>query len=167
MAVVTCASALAGGAEKGAIAEWQARYDKGAQVYAKKDADGLANLLAPDWKDISSSGKVLHRGKSKDPIVAEFNAMKSMSAKFTVTDVKLKGIRAIIKRKVIIKCRMVPGADKVEHDMLYTSAGLETWTKMDGKWLISESRALTENMTIDGKPRGVHGHMPLDHKHGH
>lgn len=136
----------------------QARYDQMTQAYLKGNPALLQPLLAPDVKFIDTQGETLPVAAvlaSIDP-----NVMKYTAVQYELRDVKLDGNKATVRAwQSVAGNALAAGTPQP-----FEGSGLseDLWQKVNGQWLLSESRILETETRIAGQVIRQVAAPPLD-----
>jgi hypothetical protein len=155
--VVVCLAAsfgLAGAAQGPGFSkkQWQALYDKGTECLNRKVYDKIAAYFAPNWKHYTPAGKVDETGNDPARLENQFAGMKTILVHFDVLSSEKKGAAILVHTHFIFSLWTQPRHDHKSHHVLNVGLADDTWSKTNGRWLMSATRTLTEKPTMDGKP---------------
>jgi ketosteroid isomerase-like protein len=129
----------------------QKLYNSLAAAVKKKDAKACLGFLTADYKDIDIKGKAQTRKEFEKTIKDQFAQPVTVSKfEITVTKVMAKGadLEAENTAKMAVSITL---SDKKVHKLEQTSTSRDTWTKVNGKWLLKTSKTLTQKKLLDGK----------------
>ena len=131
----------------------QALYDKLGAALKKKDIKAVEALTTPKTVNITADGTTLARDewlKSLDTQLKAFTTMNS--AVFTITGVKMAGGNMVADGSLHLAATIAAPNGK-PHKLDATNKEQDTWTKINGKWLLLIQKDLPGGVTlIDGKP---------------
>lgn len=139
-------------------ADLAAQYDKLMEANCTLDKEAYARLLADDFTTVMPDGTRLNRELALDSIDPEQLSYQKLD--YRVEDVKLEGDTATVQfwngAEAIMK---VVG---VEQPLTMESRSEDLWRKINGEWLLSESRILEMTTTASGQTTRQVAQAPLD-----
>jgi len=141
-----------GAPKKNSVKEWQTRYNEGAKLFGSMNAKMLSQYLTSDWKSIGPDGKVMEQGNDPVKLQKQFDALKSMHVVFHVMNVKHVGSDILVHSSTSMTMITKPGPDKKTHEIVDKSLAEDTWVKQGAKWMMKQTKAIKDHMTMDGKP---------------
>lgn len=128
-----------------------AQYTKFNQGLIKKDLKSTFSLLTPDAKFIEVGGQTRTHEQMHQMMEQMLSTMTISKATNTIDKLKVTGETAIAE--VTLKSSgAMKGEDKKTHTVGYISKSRDTWTKTAEGWKLKQIVAVSENMTMDGKP---------------
>ncbi|MCA1597385.1 MAG: nuclear transport factor 2 family protein [Chloroflexi bacterium] len=134
--------------DRKAIAAMYAAEEKAVR---NSDVEALDNILAPDYKIISTSGKVTGREEAIAGSEQLFDAVKTGFVHIEhIQSISLRPDSAIVnvRELSIIPVRTPDGR---LHKVRVSATGRDFWVKTDAGWRAKQSRQLTRNtVTVDG-----------------
>lgn len=133
------------------IARWQAWYNDGAQFFDHKDFNRLSEVLSSDWKNIDSHGKVTMQGNDPDKMKAQMGSASRIRVNFRVLGVKRTADGYNVRTYSRFAMTM-NGPDHKRHHIVQSGTSIDSWVRQDHKIVMTQTKALTEHNTMDGKP---------------
>jgi ketosteroid isomerase-like protein len=132
--------------------EIQAAYSRQDAAVAAKDVDGFVAIETPDAVDFDTDGTTETVAQGRQMMAQVMAAMKHCEASSVITGISLTDARSAV---VTIKEHMVmvgapPG--KATSTMVSEGTSRDNWVKTASGWRLKASHALTDRMTVDGKP---------------
>ena len=143
-------SAVADTAQDQARKAIQANYVKRDAAASRKDANAYWSLRTDNFVWISKNGKRKTAKQLKPETVKMFNAAESLNGRAIIQKFTLKGDTAtvLVKDSGTI---VIPVSKTRKNVIKVAETASDTWIKRNGKWLQSQSKALTAVVTINGK----------------
>ena len=128
-----------------------AQYAKFNQGLIKKDIKSMFSLLTPDAKFIEVGGQKTTREQMHQMMEQMLSTMSLSKATSTIDKLNVSGDTAIAE-VTLRSSGAMKGQDKKTHLVGYVSKSRDTWTKTSEGWKLKQIVAVSENMTMDGKP---------------
>lgn len=138
---------------KAAIGKQMANYVTAlrARDMAKVESIIRANF-APEFKDISSDGKVRNLEQTITQMRMNVSILKSVkSASLVITGVKVAGDKATTSEVFKLDATIGLPNDQKPHSLKVDSTWTGTYAKKNGRWWCTSSKTTKENALIDGK----------------
>jgi hypothetical protein len=130
----------------------QAAYARGDAAMAKKDANTILSLYAPDYEQTGLKGQKTTLAQAKQIIPMVFQQAQTIQSKTTIQKFSMKGKEAVVtvKQRATLTA-MNPQTQKTAK-VVIDETSEETWTKTAKGWQMKRSKTLAEQQTVDGKP---------------
>jgi ketosteroid isomerase-like protein len=128
-----------------------AQYAKFSQGMIKKDMKAMFSLLTPDATFKEVGGQIMTREQMSKMMEQMMGTMTISKIGNKVETLKVKGNTAIADVTSRSSGKM-KGQDGKTHTVAYVSKSRDTWTKTAGGWKLKRIEAISETMTMDGKP---------------
>jgi ketosteroid isomerase-like protein len=127
-----------------------AQYAKFNTSLVKKDMKTMFDVLTPDATYVMK-GMVQNREQMRQMMTQTMAMMQISKASNKIEKLTMKGEMAIVVAAAKSSGKM-KGTDGKIHPISYTSKTRDHWTKTPGGWKIKKIEAISESMTVDGKP---------------
>jgi uncharacterized protein (TIGR02246 family) len=130
----------------------QAAYNRRNAAMAKKDLKTVWSSMAKNYVSISKDGRRLSGAQLRAMMTPFLMGIKSAKGTSTIRRVTLQGNAATVE---VAENGTVVGVHPQSKQEVVTrtnSRSLDKWVKVNGRWLIVQSKTLSESMTVNSKP---------------
>jgi len=155
-AFVIVAIALGSVALADTKSEITACYRKMETALKAKNIDAAMAICSADFKWIDKSGKAMTRSQLIQQMKMQFSAVQKVEQVTNkINKLTTKGDQVITRTSGVFEAslKLTPDAKK-SSKLKSVSTTDDTWVKTPMGWLLIQVKAVSETMTLDGKPVG-------------
>lgn len=130
----------------------QAAYNAENAAAARKDLKGIFASYAPDYVEVSQTGRTTTLTEEKTKARQALSLVKSAKANSVIQKIKLKGKQAVVSVKEHNELVVDNPRTGQPAKMVIDSVSEDTWTKSGKSRLKKRSKTISEKATANGEP---------------
>jgi hypothetical protein len=131
--------------------EFEALLQRGDELLARKDVNGVMDTFAAEFKGVGIEGTVYNKEVARRSLEQSLSFAQSLRARTRLLEVKLVRGEAVDITREHTELRIVGRGTGRIHSLIFDGTWRNVWIKTPGGWKVRQQKQLTQTITRDGK----------------